>query len=92
MEYLKNRDIKVDLLSLDCTEGAKDTKYSGHLNLFRCDAFVKQLKEIGIVSDETKVILNHFSHNGGNVLYDDFIKISAEYGYQVSFDGMEIEI
>ena len=28
----------------------------------------------------------------GNVLYDDFIKISAEYGYEVSFDGMEIEI
>lgn len=92
MEYLKNSDIKVDLLSLDCTEGAKDTKYSGHLNLFRCDAFVKQLKEIGVVGENTMVILNHFSHNGGNVLYDDFIKIADKYGYEVSFDGMEIEI
>ena len=92
MDSLKNSDIKVDLLSLDCTEGAKDTKYNGHLNLFRCDAFVKQLKEIGVVGENTKVILNHFSHNGGNVLYDEFIDIASKYGFEVSFDGMEMEI
>lgn len=36
--------------------------------------------------------MNHFSHNGGSALYDDFVKIADEYGFEVSFDGMEIEI
>jgi len=92
MEYLKTLDFTVDLISLDCTEGAKDTKYSGHLNIFRCDGMIKDLKEIGLLDSNTKIVLNHFSHNGGNVLYDDFVKIAADYGYSVSFDGMEIEI
>ena len=92
MEYLKNSDVSVDLLSLDCTEGAKNTTYSGHLNIFRCDAFIKQLKKIGVVSEKTCIVMNHFSHNGGSTLYDDFVKIADEYGFEVSFDGMEIEI
>lgn len=92
MDYLRKLDFTADLLSLDCTEGAKDTKYNGHLNIFRCDAFVKQLKEIGILNDKTKVILNHFSHNGGSVLYEEFVEIAKGYNFEVSFDGMEIEI
>lgn len=92
MEYIKNSGIKVDLLSLDCTEGAKHTTYNGHLNIFRCAEFVEKLKEIGIVDDNTKIVLNHFSHNGGSVLYDDFVKIADDYGFCVSYDGMEIEI
>ena len=92
MEYLKNSCVSVDLISLDCTEGAKNTTYSGHLNIFRCDAFIKQLKKIGVISEKTRIVMNHFSHNGGSVLYDDFVKIASEYGFEVSFDGMEIEI
>lgn len=92
MDYLKTLDFAVDLLSLDCTEGAKDTQYSGHLNIFRCDSFVKQLKEIGIVNDKTKIVMNHFSHNGGHVLYDEFVEIAKQYNFEVSFDGFEIEI
>ena len=92
MEYLTKLDLTVDLLSLDCTEGARNTTYNGHLNIFRCAEFVEKLKEIGIVDDNTRIVLNHFSHNGGSVLYDDFVKIADEYGYYVSFDGMEIEI
>lgn len=92
MDYLRTLDFTIDILSLDCTEGAKDTQYSGHLNIFRCDSFVKQLKEIGIVNDKTKIVMNHFSHNGGSVLYDDFVKIANKYNFYVSFDGMEIKI
>lgn len=92
MEYLTKLDLTVDLLSLDCTEGARNTTYNGHLNIFRCAEFVEKLKEIGIVDDNTRIVLNHFSHNGGSVLYDDFVKIADEYGFCVSYDGMEIEI
>ena len=92
MAYLKKHNRPVDLLSLDCTEGAKETTYSGHLNLFRCEKMVRSLKEIGVVTDSTKVVLNHFSHNGGHVLYDEFASIAKSYGFLTSFDGMEIII
>ncbi len=36
-------------------------------------------------------ILNHFSHNAKDVVYDDFVKIAEREGFLVSYDGMEYE-
>ncbi len=45
-----------------------------------------------LTKQNTVFILNHFSHNGTNVVYDEFVKIAAEYGFEVTYDGMIREI
>ena len=92
MDYLAKLDKPLDLISLDCTEGASHTEYVGHLNLWRCIDLRQKLIELGAADEHTVFVLNHFSHNGTDVVYDDFVKIAAEYDFVVSYDGMEIEI
>ena len=92
MEYLSKLDKPLDLISLDCTEGASHTTYVGHLNLWRCIDLRKKLIEMGAADEHTVFVLNHFSHNGSDVMYDDFVKLAAEHNFLVSYDGMEIEI
>lgn len=91
MEYLSKIEKPIDLISFDCTEACNDTAYIGHLSLDRCIRLRNTLKEIGAADDHTIFVLNHFSHNGKNVMYDDFVKIAAEYDFRVSYDGMVIE-
>ena len=45
-----------------------------------------------MIDEKTKLILNHFSHNGISSNYTDFVSLAADKGFDVSFDGMEIDI
>ena len=91
-EILKKYGKPISLISLDCTEGDKHIEYIGHMNLERCIALREKLKTVGVADENTIFVLNHFSHNGGNATYDDFVKKAAEHNFLVSYDGMEIEI
>ena len=91
-DYLQNNPRVCDLISLDCTEADKPIRYVGHMNLERCVAMRKRLMEIGMADKSTIFVLNHFSHNGGQVLYEEFVPIAEKYGFIVSYDGMKIEI
>jgi len=92
MDYLKNYSRPINLISLDCTEACNDTIYEGHLTLSRCNELRNELLNIGVADEKTVFVLNHFSHNGKNVVYDEFVKIAAKYNFEVSYDGMIIEI
>lgn len=92
-EYLKKCGIKFDLVSLDCTAGAlMDYDYPMHMCLGWNIECRDNLLKLGLADDNTKFILNHFSHNGENVAYDDFKLIAEKYGFLTSYDGFEIEI
>ncbi len=82
----------IDCISLDCTEANSFIDYVGHLDIHRAHAFLDLLREKNIVDGHTTVILNHFSHNGADVLYEEFSEIAKKYGYLVSYDGMVCEI
>ncbi len=92
MEYLKSLKKPIDLISFDCTEACSDTNYVGHLTLNRCIALRDELIRMGAADENTVFVLNHFSHNGKDVLYDDFKKIASEHNFEVSYDGMIIEV
>lgn len=92
MECLKKADKPFDLVSLDCTEAnADEVGYIGHMNLKKCERLREVFKEQGLADENTKFVLNHFSHNGKNAVYDEFVKIAAESGFETSYDGLEIE-
>lgn len=83
-----------DLLSLDCTgclalEARDGDWVNGHMRLATNIKVLECMKEYGIVDDKTIVVLNHFSHNGGQT-YDEMQKAVEEYGFIVAYDGLEI--
>ena len=81
-----------DLLSLDCTHcNLKGKPYDGrHMSFDINLEVIKRMKEQGNVDDTTKIVVNHFSHNGGDT-YDDMVQIAKPYGITVSYDSMEVE-
>lgn len=88
------KDIKkpFNVISLDCTEANRPiVPYIGHLNLNKCIAVRDEFIKDGIADDKTVFVLNHFSHNGINVIYDDFEKIAGDKGFVTSYDGLIID-
>lgn len=91
MKCLKSLGKPINVISFDCTEACNHAEYVGHLSLERCIALREKLIKENIADNNTKFILNHFSHNGANVVYDEFVKIAAGHGFSVTYDGMELE-
>ena len=80
-------------MSLDCTQANDEVmSYIGHMNLNDNIRVRERLIKIGCADENTMFICNHFSHNGKNVLYDQFCSIAKMYGFETAYDGMEIEI
>jgi len=91
-DYLKATKPQLNLVSLDCTEGAKeDVLYRSHMCLGRNRWCRERLLEIGAADEKTKFVMNHFSHNGLSACYDDFAPIAEKEGFLTSYDGMELE-
>lgn len=92
MDCLKAFAKPFDLISLDCTQGNDAVvPYIGHMNLNKCDRLRERYIADGIADKNTLFVLNHFSHNGSDAVYDDFVKIAEERGFITSYDGMVIE-
>ncbi len=81
-----------DLVSLDCTNVMKPMTYEGHMSFTENLAVRDRMLEMGIADENTKFLCNHFSHNGTNSVYDEFLPIAAEGGFEITYDGMKVEI
>lgn len=90
-EYLKSCDVCFDIVSLDCTGGAAEyiEKYN-HMYLGQNKICRNMMLDLGLANENTRFILNHFSHNGPDVNYKEFREIVEPLGFEVSFDGMEV--
>ena len=80
------------LLSLDCTGclALGGDWVDGHMSFGTNVKTVERMKSEGLADDKTIVVLNHFSHNGGQT-YDEMLETAEKYGYIVAYDGLEIE-
>ena len=90
MEYLTKENIHLDLVSLDCTTQSVPDG-NNHMGLIDAVKQKQRLMDIGIADENTKWIVNHFSHNG-LWLHERMVDEAAKYGFLVSYDGMTIEI
>lgn len=93
IQYFKKENVRFDLVSLDCTAGNKMIyDYPLHMCLgdnIKCRNY---MINNGFADGNTKFVLNHFSHNGSDVVYDDFKDIAQNNGLIASYDGLEIEV
>ncbi|MBP3634319.1 MAG: hypothetical protein J6J43_07075 [Oscillospiraceae bacterium] len=88
---LETLDGPMQLVSLDCTEGTMVEDSLGHMNLSQCIRTKERLLAIGAANEQTVFVLNHFSHNGENTLYDELLPYAEAAGFVVSYDGMTIK-
>ena len=89
-EELRKLKKPLDLLTLDCTAGILTGWRDGHLSFDSFLEVVEKMKELNVIDENTKVIANHFSHNG-QATYDKMVEAATPHNVIVSFDGMEIE-
>lgn len=90
--FLKNNKIYFDFMSLDCNIGNSDANIGHHMSLAMNRLLIKKLSEIGICDNKTKIAVNHFSHNGKDVLFDEMQNAVKNDCFIVSYDGLEINI
>ncbi len=91
-EFIKNSGIVFDLVSLDCTYGAKKKdSCDHHMNIRSNLEIYARLGNIGATHENTVLVANHFSHFCENT-HDELVKLTKDLVITVSFDGMEIEI
>lgn len=86
-EYLKH--VKMDLVSLDCTQ-IKYRDGKNHMGIPDVIDTRERMQRIKCVKDDTKYILTHFSHNGV-LLHHELEAAVAPLGLIPAFDGFEME-
>jgi phosphoribosyl 1,2-cyclic phosphate phosphodiesterase len=81
----------IDLVLMDCTSGALETSNRGHMSIFGVEQMRDELKKRGVITEKTRVIATHFSHNG-KWLHEDLLAHFTPRGMDVAFDGMTIDV
>ena len=78
--------------SFDCCFGNIENIGKGNTHLCFGDIkrIVAKMKENGMVDDNSKLCVNHFSHNGADILYENRAAYEKE-GYIMAYDGLEVE-
>lgn len=79
----------IDFLSLDCTKGDVERDYKTHMSMSEGRQIADRFLKKGIIDQNTILYYNHFSHNCG-MIYDELTVASQKYGFQVSYDGLEV--
>lgn len=81
-----------DLVSLDCTGclGLNGQWRNNHMTFGTNLEIINRMKREELINEKTKVVLNHFSHNGGQT-YEEMCKGTGKYNVIVSYDGLEID-
>ncbi len=81
---------RLDVAILDCTYG-KHNYREGHMGAEAVIDARDELLKRGIIGESSRVIANHFTHNGG-LTHEGLVAMLSPAGIEVGYDGMEIEI
>ncbi|WP_066189707.1 MULTISPECIES: MBL fold metallo-hydrolase [Gracilibacillus] len=87
--YLEKENIRLSIVSLDCTSQTK-AKNQSHMNWEHNKELIQELRARGLCSPDTTFVANHFSHNGG-LTYEEMKALSEQEGVITSYDGLEID-
>lgn len=87
MAFLKKQSF--DLVSLDCTFG-KNARGFSHMGLPDNREAVATLRQAGALKKDAVVIVNHFTHNCGQ-LHEELEAEVKDDGFLVAYDGMIVE-
>lgn len=89
LDYI--RGLHCDMVSFDCTMG-NDFVPKGNRHMgFQNDILVRdKLLQNGCIDSTSRLVCHHICHHVG--LYDDLARVFAREGFELSYDGMTIEL
>ncbi|MBC8104641.1 MAG: hypothetical protein H7Z41_18870 [Cytophagales bacterium] len=79
----------LDIALFDCTYGAQETTNRGHLGIGGVVQMAEELRRRGAVTEKTKLVATHFSHNG-RLLHEELVEAFLPHRIAVAFDGMVV--
>lgn len=92
LEYLESKALRFDLITFDCTYAHLPTdRENGHMGLNTISELIETLRAMGAIDEETKLFVNHFSHNG-NPLHEELSESAARIGCETAYDGCFVEV
>ena len=91
MRYIQNSGLYFAFVSLDCSLAYGMHTPSDHMDILQCAQTVKALKSFRCVKESTLVYLSHISHLVDRT-HQELSKEAEEFGFQVAYDGVEIDI
>ncbi len=80
---------RLDVAFLDCTNGPGEGMRF-HMGLGGGARVRERLLDLGAARGDTRFVLTHFSHNGG-LLHEELVERAGPLGFEVAYDGMEIQ-
>jgi phosphoribosyl 1,2-cyclic phosphate phosphodiesterase len=78
---------KLDIALFDCTFGGQKSSNRGHMGVDGVIKMAEELRQRGAITEKTKMVATHFSHNGG-LLHEELVEAFLPQGIAVAFDGM----
>ena len=87
MEFLAGR--RIDLISMDCTNGVLQANYVGHMGCADNLRMRDKLLKSGAADMHTVFVANHFSHNGLVPIEELERRLP---GFIIAWDGLTVEI
>lgn len=92
LDYFKENGTVFDFVSYDCCNIDLLIGDEGsHMGLENISRLTEKLKSFGAITPNTKLYINHFSHNA-NPLHEELCENAAQYGLEVSYDGLELDL
>ncbi len=84
--------VPLDIALFDCTHGGEVGHTNrNHLAIDGVVEMIDRLRGVGAVTDATRLIATHFSHNGG-LLYDELSERFAPHSVRVAYDGLSVKV
>ena len=89
-DWLAEHKPSLDLVTFDDCYVLADAR-RGHMGFPTILEVKARMKELGVLTDDTVCVVNHFSHNK-LLLHEEIEAAVHPEGFLVSYDGMEVEI
>lgn len=90
--FLEKLGVKIDFISLDCTNGKLSFGKEGtHMGAKECEELVARLRKCDFVKKDARFAVTHFSHNGA-MTHGELERRFAPIGVSVAYDGWEVRL
>ncbi len=90
-DYIQSSGDQFDIVVLDCTLKENEQITTSHMDLTWCNEMKERLREIGAVTEKTRLMISHIGHLV-DMTHEELSARAAKFGFEVAYDGLEVEI
>jgi phosphoribosyl 1,2-cyclic phosphate phosphodiesterase len=92
LDRLRDEGVRLGVAVIEGTSGLRETApETGHMNLARCAAHHRLLRERGLAGDGCVHLATHFSPNG-TPPHEETVAYLEPHGVQAAYDGLRVEV